>query len=65
MKSISKIKVDYVASVHSFIDILEEGVRFFQNLYQEKKGCPMKDIFEALSKYFPVFPSDMNKLMEE
>jgi hypothetical protein len=50
---------------HSFEDIGKEGAHFFQNLYQEMKGCPIQEIMEVISIFSPVFSDDMNKKTEE
>jgi hypothetical protein len=51
--------------VHSFQDITNEGMRYFQKLYKEKDGCPIKEILDVLNVFSPVIIEDMNKSLEE
>jgi hypothetical protein len=43
-----------------FKDKDEEGVQYFQSLFQDPRGCLIQKILEFNSKFLPIFTTEMN-----
>jgi hypothetical protein len=39
--------------------------RFFENIFQAPRGCPIQEILEVVTKFQHVFSKEMNKSLEE
>jgi hypothetical protein len=65
INTIWEIRSEDGSKAFTFKEKEEEGVCFFQYLFQEPRGCPIQDILRVISKFPAVITEEMNRSLCE
>jgi hypothetical protein len=65
INTIWEIKNEDGSISSSFQEKAEAGASFFAKLFATPEGCPIQEILEVVSKFQPVFSTEMNQVLEE